>query len=60
MDILSGRLQSVDVIVNDKDLTVINVYGPNKDDTSFFDILEDYILNNDEKSFIVGGILTPF
>ena len=55
MDILSGRLQSVDVIVNDKDLTVINVYGPNKDDTSFFDILEDYILNNDEKSFIVGG-----
>ena len=33
------------------------VYGPNKDDTSLFDILEDYILNNDKNNFIVGADL---
>ena len=55
VDILSGRMQSVEINVNDKELTIINVYGPNKDDISFFNILEDYILSNDEKSFIVGG-----
>ena len=55
VDILSGRMQSVELNVNDKDITIINVYGPNKDDISFFYILEHYILNNDEKSFIVGG-----
>ena len=54
-DIFNGRMQSVDVTVDDKDITIINVYGPNKDDASFFDILEDYILSNDEKSFIMGG-----
>ena len=55
VNIISGRLQSLDITVNDKDITIINVYGPNRDDISLFNKLEEFILNNDEKSFIVGG-----
>ena len=31
------------------------MYGPNCDDVRFFDILETFIANNDDKSFIIGG-----
>ena len=30
VDMLSGRIQSVEVNVNDKDINIINVYGPTK------------------------------
>ena len=39
-DIIPGRLQSLEVTINEKDFTIINLYGPNIDDATFFnDIL---------------------
>ena len=51
-NILNGRLQALDIIINEKEITIINIYGPNTDNILFFKTLEDYILNNDDKSFI--------
>ena len=54
-NILNGRLQALDIIINEKEITIINIYGPNTDNILFFKTLEDYILNNDDKSFIIAG-----
>ena len=45
---ITGRLQALDIKVNNKEITIINIYGPNKDDSAIFDILENYIVNNEE------------
>ena len=31
-DIITDRLQALDIKVNNKEITIINIYGPNKDD----------------------------
>ena len=54
-DIITGRLQALDIKVNNKEITIINIYGPNKDNSAVFDKLENYIINNEEKTFIIGG-----
>ena len=54
-DLMPGRLQTLEIEINDKNLTLINIYGPNKDDTSVFENLENYVNNNNEKTFIMGG-----
>ena len=54
-DIITGRSQALDIKVNNKEITIINIYGPNKDDSAVFDKLENYIINNEEKTFIIGG-----
>ena len=53
-DLMPGRLQTLEIEINDKTLTLINIYGPNKDDTSVFENLENYVNNNNEKTFIMG------
>ncbi|MCG7875526.1 MAG: reverse transcriptase domain-containing protein [Candidatus Thiodiazotropha endolucinida] len=54
-EIVSGRLQALELILNDKELTFINVYGPNDDDSMFFEHLENYLIENDDKTFTIGG-----
>ena len=44
-DIITGRLQALDIKVNNKEITIINIYGPNKGDSAVFDKLENYIIN---------------
>ena len=53
--ICNGRVHALDIIINEKEITIINIYGPNTDNTAFFQDLEDYILSNDDKSFIIAG-----
>ena len=50
-----GRLQALEILINEKEITLINLYGPNNDDPAFFEQLEKYIRENNEKKFIVGG-----
>ena len=50
-----GRLQALEIIINETEITPINLDNPNNDNKTFFDQLER--LNNDhnEQNFIVGG-----
>ena len=54
-NIIDGRLQALDLIVNNKELTIINIYGPNNDNSAFYKQLEEYMQENEEKTFIIGG-----
>ena len=54
-ELIPGRMQILEIIINDKEINLINVYGPNNDDVNFFEHLEKYLKENDEKTFIIGG-----
>ena len=54
-DLIEGRLQALNVKVNYKEITIINIYGPNKDDLAIFDTLENFITENEEHTSIIGG-----
>ena len=54
-DILEGRIQALEIKINEKHVVIINVYGPNKDEVSFFDKLEVFIRENEDKGIINGG-----
>jgi len=62
-ELIPGRLFTIDITINNQELTLINVYGPNNDDTSFFEQLELHLLQNLDKNYIIGGdfntILNP-
>ena len=47
--ISEGKLSCVDICLNETELSIINVYGPNKDDPTLFNNLEQFILSNDRK-----------
>ena len=50
-----GRIQALELTVNDKVLVILNIYGPNIDDIFCFEMLENYLKENKEKTIIVGG-----
>ncbi len=54
-EIIVGRLLSADIKIQNKIITLINVYGPNSDDITLFHTLQNYLLKHNEKSYIVGG-----
>ena len=54
-NIVDGRLQALDISINDKEITLVNIYGPNNDDIELFNRLEQYMKENQEKSFIIEG-----
>ena len=59
-DIVQGRLQALELKINDTNITVLNIYGPNKDEVSLFEKLEEFVLLNDDKSLIIGGDFNTF
>ena len=54
-EIIIGRLQAVEITINDKDLVILNIYGPNTDDLTHFNTLEKYLKDNADKTLIIGG-----
>ena len=50
-----GRIQALELTVNDKVLVILNIYGPNTDDIFCFKMLENYLKEYKEKTIIVGG-----
>ena len=54
--IIVGRMQALEIIIiNEKEITLINLYSPNNDDQTFFDQLEKFINDDNETTFIVWG-----
>ena len=54
-DIIPGRLQSLEIKIKDQLILLINIYGPNMDNTHIFKQLQTYLSNNSEKQFIIAG-----
>lgn len=54
-DIISGRLQSLKLEINDETIMFINVYGPNTYDKHFLDTLQNLIVDNNNETLIIGG-----
>ena len=54
-EIVSGRIQALELVINEKELTIINLYGPNNDNDNLFKTLIEYMQENNEKTFIIGG-----
>ena len=40
-------MQILEIIVNDKEINLINIYGPNNDDVNSFEHLEKQLKEND-------------
>lgn len=53
--LIDGRLQALEIQINDKEISLINIYGPNVDDTTVLEKMDEYISNNQDKSYIIGG-----
>ena len=53
--LIPGKIQALKINIDDHDYVLINVYGPNNDDASFFETLFDFLGENDEEEYIIGG-----
>ena len=54
-EIIPGKIQALKLNIDDHDIVLINVYGPNNDDASFFETLYDFLGENDEEENVIGG-----
>lgn len=54
-EILKGRIQALQLEKNNHTFIIINIYGPNNDDIMVFNKLDQYIKDNYDQTFIVGG-----
>ena len=59
-EIIPGKLQALRVKTFDRNITYINIYGPNNDDKSFFELLNKYLADNEEDEFIIGETSTQY
>ena len=53
-EIIPGKIQALKLNIDDHDVVLINVHGPNND-ASFFETLYDFLGENDEEEYIIGG-----
>jgi len=54
-DILSGRILACEVNLENIIVTIVNIYGPNKDNTHIFEKLNTFLLEHNDQTFIIGG-----
>ena len=54
-ELCEGRLIALELSLNDTELVIINIYGPNNDDIKLFQKLEEYLLKNNDKNILIGG-----
>ena len=55
IEVITGRIQVLKINLNDMEVVLINVYGPNKDDKHFFLELEKVIKQFEQETLIMGG-----
>ena len=48
-------MQALEINIDNKNVTILNIYGPNEDNIFLFDKLSHFLSINDDKSFIIGG-----
>ena len=59
-ELIPGRMQALELIINDKEINLISVYGPNNDDGNFFEQLETYLREKMKKYLLLVVILTQY
>ena len=57
-EIIPGKIQALKLKIDDRDVILLNIYGPNNDDASFFETLFDFLGENEEEFIIVGEFNT--
>ncbi|MES9884044.1 MAG: reverse transcriptase domain-containing protein [Sedimenticola sp.] len=55
MDVIPGRIQAVNLEINNKNTLLINIYGPNTEGNTFFNQLDDFISQHENERMIIGG-----
>ena len=55
IEIIPGRVQALEMTICEKEVIILNIYGPNDDDVTVFNNILTYLNENDDKSFIIGG-----
>ena len=55
IEIILGKIQALKVKMYKRNVVFINVYGPNADDKTFFELLCNFLEENEENEFIIGG-----
>ena len=55
IELVSGQLLALQIRVQEKVVTILNIYGPNKDEIDIFKILELCISTQEDKNFMIGG-----
>ena len=55
IEIIHGKIQVLKMNIDDHNIVLINVYGPNNDDVFFFDKLYDFLGENDDEEFVIVG-----
>jgi len=45
----------MEITLYEKQIKILNIYGPNKDDILLFKLLESPLFENDEKTYNIGG-----
>ena len=58
--LIPGRMQALELIINDKEINLINVDGPNNDDGNFFEQLETYLREKMKKYLLLVVISTQY
>jgi len=54
-EIIEGKLQAIEIMIDEKLITIINIYGSNLDDIQDLIQLEKYLNEHDENTFMIGG-----
>ena len=54
-ELVIGRLITLNIQINNKDITLVNIYGPNNDNINIFNILETFVSENTEQNIIISG-----
>ena len=50
-----GRFNTIDMKIDNKILTLVNIYAPNNDNPTFFQNLLDHLLSFECEEIIMGG-----
>ena len=53
--VIDGRIISLTISVNNNTITLLNIHGPNKDDSAPFNILKTFLSDNCSHPVIIGG-----
>ena len=54
-EIIIGRMQRIQLQIDDNIINLFNVYGPNIDDVKFFDTLESNLKQYEDQTLMIGG-----
>ena len=60
-NIIEGRMQSLKLLVREKEYIILNIYAPNKaaDNYNFLTKIEEFVTSNDSETIIIIIIIIP-